>query len=264
MKFSSQDAEIYYEVRGSGRPLVLLHPFPAHHELWLPVAESLATRYQVVLPDLRGHGLSTIGEGAATMEKHANDIARLCDDAGVGKAIFAGVSIGGYILLEFWRRFRERVTALMLLDTRASADSDQGRAARLKSAEDVERQGPEPFIDGMIPKLIGETTRANRPDRVGAARAMMMKMSAAGIAAVQRGMAARPDSAPTLRTIDVPTLIVAGEEDNLTPVADAQMMQQQIPKSKLQVIPRAGHYAIFEQPEDVTRIIRQFLAELNY
>ncbi|MFB3917058.1 MAG: alpha/beta fold hydrolase [Terriglobales bacterium] len=264
MKIKSNDAEIFYEVRGKGRPLVLLHPFPANHELWLPVADLLATRYQLILPDLRGHGESGVGDGPATMEKHAGDVAAICDAAGVRKAVFAGVSIGGYVLLEFWRRFRERVAALMLLDTRATADTEEGRAGRLKSAEDVEKQGPEPFIDGLIPKLIGKTTRTNRPDLVAAARAMMMKMAPAGIASVQRGMAARPDSTPTLRTIDVPVLLVTGEEDELTPVGDSQFMQQQIPNSKLQVIPRAGHYAIFEQHEDAARIMRQFLEALTY
>lgn len=264
MKVTSNDAEIFCEVCGKGRPLVLLHPFPVNHELWLPVAELLATRYQVILPDLRGHGQSSVGNGPATMEKHARDVAAVCDAAGIGKAFFGGISIGGYVLMEFWRRFRERVAGLMLFDTRAAADTEEGRAGRLMSADAVERDGPETFIDGLIPKLIGQTTRTNRPGLVAAARAMMMKASAAGIASVLRGMAARPDSTPTLSTINVPVLVIAGEEDELTPVADSQFMQQRIAKSKLQVIPRAGHYSIFEQHEDAARIVRQFLAELNY
>ena len=110
----SGDADIAYQVLGSGPPVVLLHPFPVHHEFWLPAAQALASRYQLILPDLRGHGDSTAGEGPATMEKHAGDIARVLDHAEIGRASFAGVSIGGYALFEFWRRYRGRVAALAL------------------------------------------------------------------------------------------------------------------------------------------------------
>jgi len=259
MGVRSGDAEIFYEVLGSGPDVVLLHPFPANHQVWSPVAEQLASRYRLILPDLRGHGESGIGEGPATMEKHASDLARLCDELGVRKAVFAGESIGGYILFEFWRRHRERVAALALCNTRAPADTQEGRAGRLKAAEDVEKHGPEPFIDSMIPRLLGETTRRNRPDLVQAAKGMMRKSSAAGIAAVQRGMAERPDSVPTLATIAVPTLIVAGEEDVLTPSADVEMMQNNIAGSRLRVLPRAGHYAVLEQAEAAAAVLRAFL-----
>lgn len=259
MRVHSADAEIYYEILGRGPDVVLLHPFPAHHGIWMPVAEELATRYRVILPDLRGHGRSGVGEGPATMEKHAADVARLCDDAGVSKAVFAGESIGGYILFEFWRRYRERVLALVLCNTRAAADSDEARANRLRAAEDVEKHGIEPFLESMVPKLLGETTGRNRPDVVEAARRMMMQMGPGGIAAVQRGMAARPDSTPILPTIAVPTLIIAGDEDTLIPEAEGEVMRQHIPGGVLKVIPRAGHYAVFEQPADATRLLRQFL-----
>jgi 3-oxoadipate enol-lactonase len=262
MKVRSGDAEIFYQVIGDGKPVVLLHPFPASSELWLPAAQLLSTRYQVILPDLRGHGESSIGEGPASMDKHAADVARLCDELQIGRAVFGGVSIGGYVLLEFWRRFRPRVSAIMLIDTKAQADNEQARANRLKSAEEVLQRGTEALIEALVPKLIGETTLRNRPDLVASAKRMMMKMSPAGIAAVQRGMAARPDSVPTLATINVPALVVVGDEDNLTPVADAQLLQREIPGSKLQVVPQAGHYAIFERPDDVARLLRQFLDAL--
>jgi pimeloyl-ACP methyl ester carboxylesterase len=165
--------------------------------------------------------------------------------------------------MEFWRRHPQRVSALILANTRAQADTEEGRAARLKSADDAELHGAEPFFDGMVPKLIGETTRTNRPDLVAAARKMMRKMSVPGLAAVQRGMAQRPDSVATLKTVNLPTLILAGAEDTLTPVADATLMQQAIPGSRMEAIPKAGHYAVFEQPEAAGRIIRSFLDGLN-
>ena len=105
---SSDDAEIVYTVTGNGRPVVLLHPFPVHHEFWQPVTAALSSRYRLILPDLRGHGDSGVGQGPATMAKHAQDLVRICDREEIGRAAFVGVSIGGYILFEFWRRYRER------------------------------------------------------------------------------------------------------------------------------------------------------------
>ena len=261
MRLASDDAELYYEVLGDGPPLFLLHPFPADHRLCLPVADMLASRYRVFLPDLRGHGDSTPGQGPATMEKHAADLLRLCDAERIARAAFAGVSIGGYALFEFWRRYRERVTSLVFCNTKAAADSEQARADRLQSAADVEQHGPATFLDGMAARLVGATTRTNRPDLQAAARKIMAKATVAGIAAVQRGMAARPDSLPTLATIGVPTLVVAGEED-ITPLADLQAIHQGIRGSRITVIPRAGHYAIFERPDEVGRAIRNFLDAL--
>jgi pimeloyl-ACP methyl ester carboxylesterase len=263
MHFSSDDAEIFYTVMGDGPPVVLLHPFPANHKVWLPAAELLAGRYRLILPDLRGHGQSGVGAGPATMEKHAADVLRLLETCGVGKTVFAGVSIGGYVLFEFWRRHRGRVSGLILCDTRAGADTEEGRINRLKAADDAEKQGPVPFIDGMIPKLLGDTTRTTRPDLVERARKMMLEMPAAGIAAVQRGMAARPDSTADLKTINVPTLVMVGAEDTLTPLSEAESMQRQIPRSRLQAIPRAGHYAVFEQHEAAGKPIRGFLDGLK-
>jgi pimeloyl-ACP methyl ester carboxylesterase len=258
-RIRSGDAEIAYAVLGDGPPLVLLHPFPAHHELWIPAAQALATRYRVILPDLRGHGESEIGEGPATMEKHANDLARVLDDADVGRAVFGGVSIGGYILFEFWRRYRGRIAGLVLSCTHAQADSAEGRAGRLKTADDVLERGAEPFIESMIPRVFSETTLTMRPDLVEQARRMMLKMSPADIAQVQRGMAERLDSIPTLATISVPTLLVMGEEDTFAPFADGELMRQHISGSQLKLIPKAGHFAVWEEPEAVGKLLRRFV-----
>src|ERR1700741_2098941 len=258
-RIRSGDAEIAYEVLGNGPPLVLLHPFPAHHGLWLPAAQSLISRYRVVLPDLRGHGDSEIGDGPATMEKHASDLARVLDDAGVGRAIFCGVSIGGYILFEFWRRYRGRVAALGLCCTRAQADTDEARNTRLKNADLALERGTEWFVDLMAPKLLGKSTQEARPDLVADARRMMLQMSPQDIAQVQQGMAARPDSVTTLKTINVPALVVLGEEDTLIPLSDGELMRQHIANSRLAVIPKAGHFAVWEQPETFGKLIRQFV-----
>lgn len=259
MKLKSGDTEIFYTVRGSGAPLVLLHPFPMNHRFWDDCALYLESRYQLITPDLRAHGESLPGEGAATMDKHAQDLLLLCNELGIGKAMFAGVSIGGYVLFEFWRQSRDRVAALVLSNTRAGADSPEQRANRKKTIQDVQQRGPTPFIETTVPRMLSETTLRSRPDRVEAARALIARMSVKGIAAALEGMAARPDSTPTLKTINVPTLIVAGDEDTLTPRAEAELMHAGISGSRLEVVPKAGHCAAFEQPEYTGRILRGFL-----
>jgi len=258
-RIKSGDAEIAYQILGDGPSVILLHPFPANHEFWLPVAQSLSTRYRLIMPDLRGHGESDIGEGPATMAKHAADIARVMDDADVGRAPIVGVSIGGYALFEFWRQQRGRVAALGLCNTKAPADSPEAQAGRLQAAAEVMERGTEPFFQTMIPRLLGKTTRETRPDLVEGALQMMREMSPADVAAVQHGMAERPDSVDTLKTINVPTLLVTGDEDVLTGVNEAELMHRHIAGSELRVFPKAGHYSPWEQPEAAGRLLRQFL-----
>jgi 3-oxoadipate enol-lactonase len=261
-RIKSDDAEIVYWVLGDGPSVVLLHPFPTNHEFWLPVTESLSPRYRLIMPDLRGHGESEIGEGPATMEKHGADVARVMDDAGVGRAPMIGVSIGGYTLFEFWRKHSARVTALALCNTKAAPDNAEARAARLRAANDVLERGTEPFFETLIPKLLGKTTLETRPDLVDGALRMLRKMSPQDIAQVQRGMAARPDSTETLKTIDVPAIFVTGDEDTFSGPSEAEAMRRYVPGSQLRVIAKAGHYAPWEQPEEASRILRQFLDEL--
>src|SRR5258708_14236052 len=248
-RVKSGDAEIVYRVLGEGPAVVLLHPFPANHEFWLPVAEALSGRYRVVLPDLRGHGESGLGEGPATMDKHAADIALVMDDADLGRAPLIGVSIGGYALFEFWRRHRGRVSGLGLCNTKATAATADARNGRLQAANDVVDRGTEPFFQSMVLRAFSKTTREMRPDLVEGALRMMRKMSPEDVAQVQRGMAARPDSVDTLKTINVPTLIVTGDEDILTGVNEAELMRQHISGSDVRLIPKAGHYSAWEQPE---------------
>jgi 3-oxoadipate enol-lactonase len=259
IRIKSGDAEIAYQVLGTGSPVVLLHPFPVHHDFWLPAAQALTSRYQLILPDLRGHGVSGAGEGPATMEKHANDIARILDHAEVGRVPLVGVSIGGYVLFEFWRRYCGRVAALALCNTKASADSPEAKAGRLQSAAEVLERGTEPFFESMIPKWIGETTRSSRPDLVDGAMRMMRTMSAGNLVQVQQGMAERPDSVPDLKSINVPTLLVTGDEDILTGAPEAELMRRNITGSELKILRHAGHYAPWEQPAEVGKLLRQFL-----
>ena len=262
-RIKSGDAEIVYRTLGEGPPVVLLHPFPVHHEFWLPIAESLSARYRLILPDLRGHGDSEVGDGLATMAKHADDISRAMDDADVGRAPMVGVSIGGYAIFEFWRKYRGRAAAFILCNTKAPADGPEARAGRLQAANDVVERGVEPFFESMLQKVLGQSTRESRPDLVDGALRMMRKMEPNDVAQVQRGMAERPDSIPTLKTINVPTLLVTGDQDLMTGANEAELMHQHIAGSEVRVIPKAGHYSPWEQPEQVGRLLRQFLESVQ-
>lgn len=259
--FRSSDGQLFYEVSGSGPDVVLLHPFPLNHNFWKSVTDQLSTRYRVIAPDLRAHGDSELGDSPATMDKMAADLATLCREEGITKAFFVGVSIGGYALFEFWRRSREQVAALVLANTRAAAETPESRANRLALAEKVLRDGTPGFIEDMLPKLMSPTTLTNRPDIVDSARRMMQKMSPQDIAGVQRGMADRTDSVATLKTINVPTLIIRGSDDSI-PQSETELMRQNISGSRLAIIPRAGHYAALEQPEEFARLLRGFFDDL--
>lgn len=258
-RIRSSDADIAYEMLGSGPPVVLLHPFPANRELWLPASKALQSRYQLILPDLRGHGDSGVGEGSATMAKHAADLARILGEEKIDRAIFVGVSIGGYVLFEFWRRYRGRVQALVLCNTKAQADAAEARAGRLQAASEVLERGTEPFFETTVKKLLGQTTAVTRPDLVDGALRMMRKMSAEDVALVQRGMAERPDSIETLKTINVPTLIITGDEDTVTGIPEAELMKRHVVGSEMKLVGKAGHYSPWEQPEEVGRLLRQFV-----
>ncbi len=252
------DAVLFYTVRGSGPDLVLLHPFPLNHHFWDAIVPMLSDRYRVLTLDLRGHGDSELGEGVPTMQKHAADLYSLCRTENVARAVFVGVSIGGYILFEFWRQHPDQFAALVLSNTRANPDDDESRANRLQIADRVLQQGTAWFIEDMLQKLLGNSTREHRPDVVGKARRMMQAMSPEDIAGVQRGMAGRPDSIATLSTINVPSLVIAGDED-IPPLSAAELMHECIAGSELQIIAKAGHYAALEQPEGYSNVLGRFV-----
>lgn len=250
--------DLYYTVLGSGPDVLLLHPFPSCHELWLPVAERLASKYRVILPDLRSHGRSGVPDRPAFMADYADDLDGLCRELKVAKAVWAGISIGGYILFELWRRHPQRIRAMAIFCSKATADTAEGRAVRLKSADDVLERGVSFFVDAQLPKLLGETTLRSRRDIVDAARKTMRFATPQAIAMVQRGMAERPDSVPTLPSISVPTQLVGGEEDTLAPRAEIGRMHAAIRGSSIAIVPKAGHYVCFEQPEETFRLLRTF------
>ena len=240
---------------GSGAPVLLVHGFPFSSEMWMPVAERLARKgRRAIVPDLRGFGGST-GEPAQGIGTYAEDLAALLDGMGVRGAIpWVGFSMGGYVALEAWRRHPARISALALVDTRATPDDQKGRAGRRETAAKVEKAGSTVVADAMWPKLFASATPEALHRSV---HARMTAAPSAAVAAGLRAMASRPDSTATLATIRVPTLVLVGQEDAITPVKDSEQLAHGIPRATLFVVPGAGHLAPLEQPEEVaTRLLR--------
>jgi pimeloyl-ACP methyl ester carboxylesterase len=248
---------------GSGRPLVLLHAFPLSSAMWLAQREGLAEGNRVLTPDLRGFGGSVLGEDEPSLDAMADDVAALLDDRGLDRVVLGGLSMGGYVAMAFLRRHAERVAALVLADTKAGADPEPARENRERIASLVAADAESTvLVDEVLPTLLGETTRANRPLVVGRVKALVQAAPGAAVAWAQRAMAARPDSLETLRAVQVPTLVVAGEEDTLSPPAEARTMADAVTGARLEILPRAGHLSALECPEEFNAVVRGFLATL--
>jgi pimeloyl-ACP methyl ester carboxylesterase len=248
---------------GAGTPLVLLHAFPLDGRMWAPQVEALAGTYQVIVPDLRGFGAArdqAVEE--AGMDLLADDLLRLLDDRGLDRVVLGGLSLGGYVALAFLRRHADRVSGLVLLDTKASADGDQARADRLKMAERVLAEGNDFVPEVMLPKLLGETSREHRPEVVEKVTALILEQTPEAIAGAQRGMAARAATTDVLATIKVPTLVVTGEEDVVTGPEIGRDLAAGIPGARFLLVEEAGHLASLEQPEIVNEALLDFLAPL--
>jgi len=259
MKAPVAGTSIEYDLRGSGPPVLFLHAFPLNMKMWDAQARALEGAHQVVRFDARGFGATPPGDGLLTMERIADDAVALLDHLGLSKVIVCGLSMGGYAAFALVRRHPERVKGLVLADTRTAPDSPEGRRSRSAQAETVRREGPPGIADAFLRKALGETTHEERPEVVARAREMILAASARGIVDALAGLAARADSGPTLREIHVPTLVVCGAEDALTPVADAEAIQRGVPGSTLQIIPKAGHLSALEDPAAFNAALAGFL-----
>jgi 3-oxoadipate enol-lactonase len=263
MPFASLgDVRLCYDDDGEGTAVVLLHGFPLGRWIWDAPRAALRDRYRVITPDLRGHGDSEVTPGPYTMDALADDVARLLDGLGIERAVVGGLSMGGYVAFAFWRRFAARVRALVLCDTRAKGDDRGEKVMRQSTAQVALEQGTAAVVDGMLPKLLAPRTLRERPDLCADVRARLARTDARAVAATLLGMKERADSTPTLATITVPTLIVVGSDDQLTPPALARELQAAIPGARLAVVPDAGHLTPVEQPAATSAALRRFLDEL--
>ena len=255
--------EIGYDDVGTGIPVAFIHGFPHNRALWAPQLGALVDRARCIAPDLRGFGESS-KHGPFTIDQFADDVAMLLRNLGIERAVVAGISMGGYVAFALWRRHRSLVRALVLADTRAGADSDEARAKRIALIDVARTRGSGAVADNQITGMIGKTTRAKRPALIDEVHRMLESAGVDGIVGALEAMMGRIDSTTTLATIDVPTLVVVGAEDVLTPVSEAELLREAIRGSKLEVIAHAGHVSNFERPAAFNHVLSEFLAALDY
>ncbi|MGZ8456056.1 MAG: alpha/beta fold hydrolase [Gemmatirosa sp.] len=256
-----------FDDTGTGLPVLLIHGFPHSRRFWAPMIEALGAHadgppVRAIAPDLRGFG-ETPAEPPLTLDQHADDLVALLDHLGVGRAVVCGLSMGGYVALALWRRHPERIRALVLADTRAGADDAAQRARRVALAEVARREGSAAVAESQLPGALGKTTRAEDPVRVEGLRALMAAASVDGIVGALEAMRERPDATPTLAGIAVPTLVLVGTEDGLTPPRDARALAAGIPGARLVEIPAAGHVTAWEQPARFAEALERFVAGLD-
>lgn len=241
-------------------PAVFLHAFPLNAAMWARQAEALAPR-RVLAPHFPGFGGRPPVE--ATLDTFARAVLTDMDAAGIGRAVVVGLSMGGYTAFRLHALAPERVAALVLADTRAGADDDAGRAKRTDQAARARREGVGWLADAMVPALLGETTRRERPGVVAQVRALVAQADAEGVARALEAMRARPDSTPDLARIRVPVLALVGEEDTLTPPAEARRIAESVPDGRLAVLPGVGHLANLEAPEAFDAALAEFVGAVG-
>jgi pimeloyl-ACP methyl ester carboxylesterase len=254
---SVNGTELHYRDSGASKDVVLLlHAFPLHSGMWSRQIAALEKRHRVVAPDYRGLGKSNVPPEASTMELLAQDVRALLQHLRIERAGVAGLSMGGYLAFELYRQAPGLFRGLALCDTRAGADSEEGKATREKFAKTAIEKGTTWVADEMVPKLLRPQPD---PEVVKEVRTLISQGTPAGVAAAQRGMARRPDSAPTLATIACPTLVIVGEQDGLTPPAESEKMAAAVKGAKLVKVPKAGHLANIENPEPFNAALTAFM-----
>jgi len=230
--------------------------------VWRPQAEELSKKYWVITPDFRGHGKSEATNEPYSMDLLASDVKALVENLGAKNIALGGISMGGYVAFAYRRLFPEDIQALILVDTKAEADTPQARVGRMEMADLVLKKGLASFADRMLPRLFSKQRLEANATIVKDARRTIETMNPIGIVGGLKGLADRSDSTPLLDGIRVPTLIIVGENDELTTVDDAKRMASKIVGSKLVIVPNSSHISTLEQPEKVTSAIQTFLREI--
>jgi pimeloyl-ACP methyl ester carboxylesterase len=259
--------ELAYVDRGKGTPVLLVHGFPLDHTMWNAQIDALADCCRVIAPDLRGFGQSSLGDAdpklGVSMERYADDLVEFLDVLAIHEPIvLVGFSMGGYVAWQFVRKHVSRLRALVQCDTKAAADTGEARATRLKMADEISEWGSARVAEMMGPKLLAKRSFEVKPDVVADVRRVVEATSPAAIACAQRGMASRPDMTGLLPGIRVPTLVLVGQEDAISPPAEMRAIADAIPDAKLVEIPDAGHMTTMENPKAVNEALRKFLEKI--
>lgn len=269
MHIQIDNFSMYYEMMGSGIPVLLIHGYPLNHAMWAAQISALAEHARIIAPDLRGHGDSQpaaapMGDPKTySMDLHAGDCASLLDALGITEpVVVAGLSMGGYIAFSFLRRYPQRVAGLILAATRPGSDTPEAKTNRQQAIEAARQSGIEAVVEAMLPKMLAPITYENRPQIVEKVAAIIRKTSLEAVVGDQRGMMERPDSTPLLPEIHVPALLIHGADDQIIKPDEMENMQAAIPTSWLHILQDAGHLVNLEQPEKFNGAVRNFLAKL--
>ena len=248
-----QAVDLFYEEKGEGEPLVLIHGFPFDHTLWDDVTEPLARHAHLILPDLRGFGKSPAPDGVYSMRLMAEDIAALLDRLGIQKAILAGHSMGGYVSLAFAQAYPEHIAGLALITSQSAADTPERRQSRLRLADEVRRKGVKAVVTASLERLSPNLEVRER------AKELMLRSQRKGVIAALQGMAARLDATEILSELHVPCLIVAGSADAILTPEKALEMAQMLSKGWVVEVPGGGHLPMYEAPEVLTAALIDLL-----
>jgi pimeloyl-ACP methyl ester carboxylesterase len=262
MKATINGIDISYRDQGSGVAVILIHAFPLNQTMWDEQLFALSGHCRVITLDLRGFGGSGAPPGPYSVDDMASDVRGLMSALGIDKAVLVGLSMGGYVSLAFYRNYPGAVRAMVLADTRASADTHEARERRLRSAEKVERLGSAAIAEDVVPMLLGQTTLETQPAIARRIRAMIEANSPRAIATAQRAMAGRRDSTYILPGIDFPVLVMVGSEDKLTSVSEADALRASIRGARLRIIEHAGHLSNLEQPIQFNSALAEFIRAL--
>ena len=260
MRAQLSDIVLGYDASGSGRPLLLVHGYPLNRQMWQPQVATLGDAARVIAPDLRGHGESGAPDGPHSMERLADDLAEMLDGLGIGEpVVVAGLSMGGYVALAFYRRHPARVAGLILAATRAGADGEAAKANRNKAMDLAREQGVAAVADSVLPKMLAPDTYQTRPELVSQVRQIMTATPLNGVIGDLTAMRDRPDSTELLGSIQQPVLVIHGQADQLIPPSEAEAAYARLPHARLALIPGAGHLLNLEQPEAFDAEVRTFL-----
>lgn len=257
MKLRTRFGNVGYDEAGSGFPLVLLHGFPHDRTLWAAQLAAPPTGIRLIAPDLPGFGSSDSAE-VPSLDHWADWVIAFCDALGLDAVAVGGLSMGGYLTLALWRRHAARLRALVLADTKSGADSEEARSKRVAMQETAVQQGAGAIADAMMPGMVGKTTRRERPGAVEYLDAMLRRAPATAIHDALEALRTRPDATPSLAGISVPTLVICGDEDTLTPPKESEALAAAIPDSQLAIIPGAGHASCVEHPAAFNAVLAGF------
>ncbi len=263
MKATINGIQLAYTDEGRGTPIVFLHAFPLNRAMWEPQVRALSGRFRVITVDLRGHGDSEAQLWNFSLSQYADDVHALLEHMKIPQAVLVGLSMGGYVLFAFYRQYPLQARALILADTRAQADTEEGRQGRRGMAQAAFTQGHVPVVDTMLPKLLSPESREGRPELVARVTEMITSTPISGIIVDCMAMADRPDFLPLLKDIACPTLVVVGDKDQATPPADARTIVEGIKGAKLEIISGAAHLSNLEQPQGFNRAVADFVGSLK-